>query len=254
MKKTKQKGFTLIELLVVVLIIGILSAAAWPQYQVAVGKARFVKIQSWVEQLNDAEEMYFQEHGTYTDNFRDLKDFRVPGWVIEDKGGQEGVYLTKYNDSTLPANKRKIQFRLSLEALFAEKGRAIIGTAFKGSTYWGPWTNRYVLFTPHGGWRKSVRECRANVDEGTVVGKHKTNRWNVNNRVCDGVGGIRCKYKDANGNIFIMATVVNKPGSRPKDICESYIAEGEEGQAAFETDLNSYYKGKKWYQSNVAGN
>lgn len=59
------KGFTLIELLVVVLIIGILTAVAVPQYQKAVKKAEYVQNISIVRDLYDGLEMYRLEHGSY---------------------------------------------------------------------------------------------------------------------------------------------------------------------------------------------
>ncbi|WP_458401677.1 type IV pilin protein [Candidatus Avelusimicrobium sp.] len=67
-----NKGFTLIELLVVVLIIGILSAVALPQYQKSVMKARAVQAMVTLNALEKAQDEYYLANGTYTTNLEDL--------------------------------------------------------------------------------------------------------------------------------------------------------------------------------------
>lgn len=73
-----KKGFTLIELLVVVLIIGILSAVALPQYTKAVEKSRATEAITLLGNLANAEEIYKMSTGSYTGDLSAL-DIQLPG-------------------------------------------------------------------------------------------------------------------------------------------------------------------------------
>ena len=76
-----NKGFTLIELLVVVLIIGILSAVALPQYTRAVEKARAAEAMTLVSNIAKAEKVYFLANGEYAGDIEKL-DLEFPGKKI----------------------------------------------------------------------------------------------------------------------------------------------------------------------------
>jgi len=67
-----KKGFTLIELLILVLIIGVLTAMAVPQYQSAVQKSRFMGMLPATRSFKSAEEAVYMSEGQYTTNKADL--------------------------------------------------------------------------------------------------------------------------------------------------------------------------------------
>ena len=109
-----RRGFTLIELLVVVLIIGILTAVAVPQYTKAVEKSRITEAKILLKALSDAEDVYVLSNGdpcgTY--NIEDL-DISLPGTVIENGSGVRtknfDIYIDEcvyYDDTVGKGNAR----------------------------------------------------------------------------------------------------------------------------------------------------
>ena len=72
-----KKAFTLIELLVVVLIIGILSAIALPQYQKAVWKSKNVQLKELVRAVSQAQQVYYLANDEYAAKLDDL-DINLP--------------------------------------------------------------------------------------------------------------------------------------------------------------------------------
>ena len=97
-----KRGFTLIELLVVVLIIGILSAIALPQYQKAVAKARAAEAISMLSSLEKAVSVWVLANGYTSANFLGGSDLRNANLDIEipscEPGGSNAVDCQSSSD------------------------------------------------------------------------------------------------------------------------------------------------------------
>lgn len=65
MKLNKQNGFTLIELMIVVLIVGILSAVAYPSYSDYVRNSKLPEGTAQLTQAKNKMEHYYQDERTY---------------------------------------------------------------------------------------------------------------------------------------------------------------------------------------------
>ena len=80
MKLKQKSGFTLIELLVVVLIIGVLTAVAVPQYRRAVEKTKATQALALLGSVQQAFKVYLLQNGRYPANLNEL-DITLPAWT-----------------------------------------------------------------------------------------------------------------------------------------------------------------------------
>jgi type IV pilus assembly protein PilE len=81
----EQRGFTLLELMIVVVIVGILSAFAYPSYMQYVVSTKRTAATSVLLQVADRQQQFFMDNKTYTADMTNL-GFSASPLVVGDDG------------------------------------------------------------------------------------------------------------------------------------------------------------------------
>ena len=165
----KLGGFTLIELLVVVLIIGILAAIAWPQYQMAVDKARYMETIQLTTALAQAEERYYMANGEYANDFT-LLDISFPYTVHSDISN--AIYSEDRN------------YYLNADGDI-NSSRAVYGKYMPADVLYVVYLNT----SP----KRNQRECRSHAEDSKRADK-----------ICLSMGGVYSGKGYNKGNVYIL--------------------------------------------------
>ena len=118
-----NQGFTLIELLVVVLIVGILSAVALPQYQTAVERSRATEALTLMTAIRESMERYHSQREAWPTSFEQL-DVDIPqNAECEDTtpagfGGKN--FCVGFSGSNITAVRRRANHTYSLTTAITE--------------------------------------------------------------------------------------------------------------------------------------
>lgn len=94
-----KKGFTLIEMLTVVLIIGVLTAMALPNYTRSLEKARATEAMNMVRAANDAVYAYAAERNKCPESFRKIM-ISIPGTSTNDTTVTAKHFIYRLNSAT----------------------------------------------------------------------------------------------------------------------------------------------------------
>ena len=169
-----KRAFTLIELLVVVLIIGILSAIALPQYERTVLRSRYVQGQVLVESIYTAEQVYYMANGKYADDIDDL-DISVPANSSCSKSqGTSSIYICDFGRISLSENKHYAEYS------YISKGTYIMSYIRVVKD----WKSDYY----HLDFKAGERYCMANTSKKAAQS------------VCEGLGGT--KVQGTNSSVW----------------------------------------------------
>lgn len=124
-----NSGFTLIELLVVVLIIGVLSAIALPQYTTAVEKSRAAEALTLMSATRDAVERYrFQKDAWPSANNFAVLDVEIPQNGSDYGGKNYKITMMPLADTTkfvINATRNTSKYVYQLKTVMVDNGSVI---------------------------------------------------------------------------------------------------------------------------------